>query len=121
MIFYLATDERGFRQLRKTQDEARKINKDFTKIDIPTDATGLMAAIQELLTIADAAILNQGSPAAEPMPTLAPAPAPAPPKQQSYSERSVQIDELFMHLPLPHQLSLAAVALETARSHLKPQ
>ncbi len=119
MIFYLATDERGFRQLRKTQDEARKINKDFTKIDIPTDATGLMAAIQELLTIADAAILNQGSPAAEPVP--APAPAPAPPKQQSYSERSVQIDELFMHLPLPHQLSLAAVALETARSHLKPQ
>jgi len=119
MIFYLATDERGFRQLRKTQDEARKINKDYTKIDIPTDATGLMAAIQELLTIADAAILNQGSPAAKPIP--APAPAPAPPKQQSYSERSVQIDELFMHLPLPHQLSLAAVALETARSHLKPQ
>ena len=119
MIFYLATDERGFRQLRKTQDEARKINKDFTKIDIFTDATGLMAAIQELLTIADAAILNQGSPAAEPMP--APAPATAPPKQQSYSERSVQIDELFMHLSLPHQLSLAAVALETARSHLKPQ
>lgn len=119
MIFYLATDERGFRQLRKTQDEARKINRDYTKIDIPTDATGLMAAIQELLTIADAAILNQSSSAAEPMP--APAPAPAPPKQQSYSERSVQIDELFMHLPLPHQLSLAAVALETARSHLKPQ
>lgn len=113
MIFYLATDEQGFRKLRKTQDEARKINKDFAKIDIPTDATGLMSAIQELLTLADAAVLNQNVQRAQP--------TPAPVKQQSYSERSVQIDEVFNNLPLAHQLSLAASALETARSHIKPR
>lgn len=61
MIFYIATDPKGFRILKGTQAEAKAISKDFSQIDIPTDKAGLMAAIQELLTLADAATLNQNT------------------------------------------------------------
>jgi hypothetical protein len=53
MIFYLALDDVGFRQLRPTQAEAKAISKNFQQIDIPTDKAGLQAAVQELLTEAD--------------------------------------------------------------------
>jgi hypothetical protein len=53
MIFYLALDDVGFRQLRPTQAEAKAISKNFQQIDIPTDKAGLQQAVQELLTEAD--------------------------------------------------------------------
>ena len=55
MIFYLASDTEGYRQLRATQVLAKQINKQFDQIDIPVDKQGLCAAIQELLTDADVA------------------------------------------------------------------
>lgn len=41
------------------------------------------------------------------------------PPAQSYAERSAYIDEIFQNLPLAHQLTLATLALENARTRLK--
>lgn len=48
MIFYTALDERGHKQLRATQADAKAVNRAFEKIDIPTEKAGLMAFVQQL-------------------------------------------------------------------------
>lgn len=93
MIFYIATDRQGFRILKGTQAEARAISKDFAQIDIPTDKAGLMAALQELLTLTDAALLNQNvasdeapTTIVEAAPVKTPEPVILPPTVQTVSE-----------------------------------
>jgi hypothetical protein len=41
MIFYIATDENGMRQLCTKQADAKAIDRDFAQLDIPTDKAGL--------------------------------------------------------------------------------
>lgn len=58
MIFYLATQPDGRRLLKTVKTEAAAIDKEFETLDIPTDKPGLMATLQELLTLADDARLS---------------------------------------------------------------
>jgi hypothetical protein len=74
MIFYLALDENGFRQIRHTQEKIREVNKDFKRIDIATHSAGLEDAVQELLREADELRLAQSLP----QPAIAPVAAPEP-------------------------------------------
>jgi hypothetical protein len=108
MIFYTALDERGHRQLRGTQADAKAVNRVFEQIDIPTDKPGLMAFVQGLYEQIDNAY-----PAATPIePALVEPPKPCPVQQ------SINFDEQFDELPLAHQLHFAAIAMENAREAL---
>lgn len=50
MIFYLAIDSEGRTIIQSTQEAIKDINdKEYQKIDIPTDKTGLMAWVQQML------------------------------------------------------------------------
>lgn len=53
MIFYVALDAEGKRQLRGTQADARDVNKAFKQIDIPIDKAGLLKVLQDLMSAAD--------------------------------------------------------------------
>lgn len=123
MIFYIATDENGQRQLRGTQADAKAVNKNFEQVDIPTDKTGLMAYIQDLFTKIDGSAPVE-APEVEPSDGEAELPAePAvrtPPVQPSYTEWSVKIEDAWDKLPLAHQLHFAAIAMENARSLVSP-
>lgn len=55
MIFYIALDDAGRRQLCPTQADAKAVNRGFEQIDIPTDKAGLMAFVQELYAEIDLA------------------------------------------------------------------
>lgn len=61
MIFYIATDENGHRQLRGTQADARAVNKNFEQVDIPTDKGGLRDYIQNLFNQIDNTPAVRGS------------------------------------------------------------
>lgn len=60
MIFYLARDEQGYRHLLTREVDAKKMDKEYTQLDIATDKPTLQAALQELLTEADEAQMNSG-------------------------------------------------------------
>ncbi len=49
MLFYRAINTDGCLKLAPTQAEAKKINKDYDSIDVPTDKPGLMEVLQDLL------------------------------------------------------------------------
>lgn len=50
MIFYLAIDSEGRTIIQSTQEAIKDINdKEYQKIDIPTDKTGLMTWVQQML------------------------------------------------------------------------
>ena len=118
MIFYEAVDQEGYVHLVGTQADARAINKDFTQVDIPTDKTGLMNYVQQLLRQIDDACVRFTEREENP-----PVESVDPPKiterEVSYTERSIEIDEIFQNLPLAHQLSLAALAMENARAKVR--
>ena len=98
----------GGRYLR-TQDEAKARAKELgvqfmpaSDIDdVPTDAKGLIAYLNELV---------EGLSVYRPSPVLA-ASAPEP-------LHSVAVDEAFEGLPITHQLTLTALALENARAEI---
>lgn len=110
MIFYLCNGN----QLVGTQADAKPLDPDFVQIDVPTDKAGLMAYINTLLTDRE---VSAPEPPTEP--AELPDREPEPP-QPSYTELSVKIDEVFEELSLPHQLHLAALAMENARKCLAP-
>jgi len=99
----------GGRYLR-TQDEAkaraRELGIAFSSVtdidDVPTDAKGLIAYLNELV---------EGLSVYSPTPPVLAASAPEP-------LHSVMIDEAFEGLPITHQLTLTALALENARSRI---
>lgn len=49
MIFYLAIETSGRKVLFGTQVDAKKLDKNFTQVDIPVDKKGLMEFLQESL------------------------------------------------------------------------
>jgi len=105
-----------------TQAEAKLAAKaDGTRwglVDVPTDKPGLLAwlngnplpghAYEPHAAVAG----TPDTPAAEP----STAPADRSPVDASYAAQSVAIDDAFAALPLSHRLTLAALALEDARS-----
>jgi hypothetical protein len=120
MIFYIALDEHGHRQLCGTQADAKAINKNFEQIDIPTDKTGLMGFVQTLFhnndTLCDqlAELDNLRHDLTSSMGRENDLLNDKP----SYVDQSVNWDALFPTLPLAHQLHFAAMAMENARERL---
>ena len=114
MIFYFMQDAQGYRHVASTQAEAKEINKDFNQVDVPIDKAGLHAFLTELL-------MEQNDLIDKLRHQINDKPIPKPePKKQSYTEFSVQIDEVFGNLPLAHQLSLALIALDNAIYQIRP-
>lgn len=96
----------------RTQDEAKARAKEqgivfspATDIDdVPTDAKGLIAYLNELVEG-----LSVYTPSPAPPVLAAAAPEPL---------HSVMVDEAFEGLPITHQLTLTALALENARAEI---
>jgi hypothetical protein len=118
MIFYVATNPDGTRQLCTTQAEARAIDKEFQALDIHTDKPGLRDAIQELLSIIDGQALSVEPEAQE----SNPAPVSAQPEAQKDPVLSTreQFMDAWDSFPLALKLHYAAMATEDARSAIKP-
>lgn len=117
MIFYLATDDAGLRQLRGTQADAGKINKHFEQLDIPVDKAGLMMFVQDLFTQID--LLAQLDEPASSMllgciDIYEPTPTPAPMTKIDLLTRQ-QIEERWTEFPLAWRLDMHHVDLEEAR------
>lgn len=121
MIFYIATDEDGFRHIKPTQALAVGINKDFVQIDIPTDKAGLMEAVQELLTKIDVleksgALSDAPEPeveaSVEPVEETAPVPAEAPVASESETV-AVSSGRVFSAKDLDLQIELLGELGET--------
>ena len=116
MNFYQVTHpETGVAQLARTQDEARQINRHFEKVDVPTDARGLCAYINELLAGGQT---REAAPAPAPAPASVPAPVPAAPPAVPYAVQSASFEDAFENMPLAMQLHFAALAMEAARSKI---
>lgn len=106
-----------------TQAEAKAITKSYTQVDVPTDKEGLIAYLNAQTEYAEApepdlvsdtaALWEDGR---DPM--GAKVLQASIDSKPSYTEQSVDIDDRFEKLPLAHQLSLAALALERARYQL---
>ncbi len=87
-----------------TQADARKLDKDFTEVEVPTDKPGLMAFLNDLRVVDPAATEEQ--------------PETPVGNGLSYAEQSVGGDEWFASVPVEHQLTLTQLALENARNEI---
>lgn len=126
MIFYVALDENGNKQLRGTQADARAVNRNFEQIDIPTDKAGLMAFVQDLYTKLDNLHVQIEAVDDRPITTTdvvdhEPAqPEPAPPERASEPapkpRTTDDVEELWPNLPLPFRFHLCAMTMEDARN-----
>ena len=97
-----------------TQDDANKLfgRGRWELVEVPTDKPGLIAWLNALSADAPQA-------APETAPQSPPAPPQASIEPPAYVV-SLATDEAFLALPLPHQLHLAALAVENARSRIRP-
>lgn len=122
MIFYVAMGTDGRHHLCGTQAEAKDINREFEKIDVPTTSKDEMLVwVQNLLTRIDDLSAAQSGEAGGPEKRLegsTPSPPQPEPKQLSYTEMSVAIDQAWDQLSLARQLHFAALAMESARETL---
>lgn len=123
MKFYLGTDENGKRTLYPWEKDIPKGVK-APEIDIPTDKTGLMKAIQELLTEADEANTQamQGLGTAvsvlhEHLEEKA-AQTEEEFKAKDYAAWSCRIEDSWDKLSLAQKLHFASLAMEDAREQL---
>lgn len=93
-----------------TQADAKAAAKttggQFQLVDVPTDKDGLMAYLNRLMENGAA----PGPTVQERMNALS-----AEAKGESYTDRSVAIDDVFEALPLARKLHFAALAMEEAR------
>lgn len=81
-----------------TQAEAKKLDKDFEAVEVPTDKEGLIGHLNGLLAISDAI-----------------------PQDQRVTVSHHEFGEdWFEAQPLAYQLTLAALACENARGAIKP-
>jgi hypothetical protein len=122
MIFYIATDSNGMRQLCTTQADAKAIDKNFQQLDVPTDKAGLRDAIQELLTEIDGMAVSSHQEPVESNPapvSVQPTPQELSPAKQALETRE-QFDTAWGSFPLALKLHYAASACEDARIAIKP-
>jgi hypothetical protein len=114
MIFYLAADSNGFRQLLTRQDEAKKLDPNFQTLDIAPNKDAMQIALQELLTEADKLqqIVDQ-----VPKGTV----TVQVPKPEPERDKPLDLDDAFDAAPVTHQLDLAARAMQNARTEIIDQ
>lgn len=135
MIFYIATEPNGKKHIFTVEAEAKKLDKSYTQIDQPNDKASLKALIQESfdhihdleqqLESAGASavgtevpaeqVAGVGEPADAQADGIPPTRLPVPNRPASYVNWTIETETNFARLPLAHQLSLAAGALERAR------
>lgn len=121
MIFYVAVNEVGRKIACKTQEEARLVNKIFTKIDVPTDKEGLHTMLQEFFDQLDA--LKQTEPSPEP--TLEPNPGNISEQKCDEPMKDTvafcsELSERWPHLPWGLKSDLCCLFIEDLRGKLKP-
>lgn len=122
MKYYLCRVE-GRIVLETTQAQAKELDASFKPLEIPTDKDGLKKFAEVLFNrnpsaVAAATDAEEALPAPE---TPKVEVEPAPPKPAPYAEVSIKIEEAFENLPLAQQLHFAAIAMENARSAIKPR
>lgn len=129
MKFYRAQTEGGPR-LESTQAEAKALDPNFERIDIPTDHDGLKAYVQALWDenhqLRQGGVVSVAPPVGE-LPereemaaTSPPPPVDHPAREAPYTTQSISFEDAFDGMPLALQLHYAALALENARSAIKP-
>lgn len=122
MIFY----EVAGQHLVATQAEAKATGLPWDQIDIPTDKPGLMAYLNRLmlpLSIEHPALPEnlEGEPSLNGGQALIAEPhCPFIPETVNYADFTTKIDEVFLNLPVDHQLMLAGYAIENARTRIEP-
>lgn len=128
MKFYRANTEGGPR-LESTQAEAKALDPNFERIDIPTDHDGLKAYVQALWDenhqLRQGGVVSVAPPVGElPEEHEEQAPAPLPtasaPREAPYTTQAISFEDGFAAMPLALQLHYAALALENARTAIKP-
>jgi len=91
-----------------TQDEARKINKTFEQVEVPTDKAGLIEYLNGLRQqgVEDefAVVVERNDPPVAPTGSL-----------PNYADWSSNLEDQWEKLPLAHKLHFAALAVEDAR------
>lgn len=100
-----------------TQQEARALCREaelpfvaeIYAVDVPTDKAGLIDWLNAQRPTAPQFISQVSAEGEQPVERYLPT---------SYAQRSVELDADFEALPLAHQLHLAALALENARTHV---
>lgn len=114
MLFYVAVNQKGFRQVCKTQAEAKAIDKDFIQLDIPTDKDGLRDAVQELLTLVDAVVAQQSQEAEITPQRPQIEPQALPPAQTPLQFREM-VENQWQNQPLAWRIDLMMQTAEECR------
>lgn len=90
-----------------TQADAKKLDKDFEQVEVPTDKEGLLDYLNGLSR-------DVSGPADE-YTTIVERQDPPVPTGPSHSDQSVAIDDAWDALPLARKLHFGSLALEEAR------
>ena len=104
-----------------TQAEAKKLDRDYEPVEVPTDKEGLIAYlnVSKFVTqpepFAKTEVIRTDSLLDD---IIGSDPAPLPPGKLSYIEQSIKLDEAWEELPLARKLHFAALAMEDARQAL---
>ena len=115
MIFYVATNKDGQRIVCKTQAEAKAVDRDFVQMDIPTDKDGLKDAVQELLSLVDAAHASNPTPESENTPHSPQIEPQAPSPAQTASQFREMVENEWHNQPLAWRIDLAHQTIEECR------
>lgn len=86
-----------------TQADARKLDKEFSEVEVPTDKPGLMAFLNAMVAVSGdefETVVERHDPPI------------------SCTDQSVGGDDWFSGIPVEHQLTLTQLALENARSEI---
>lgn len=96
-----------------TQAEAKSFSKEYEQVEVPTDKPGLIAYLNQMHNAQQdredefTAIVERQDPEVPGEDTVV-----------SHAQRTVDLDSAFLAAPLGQQLTLAAIAVENARSRI---
>lgn len=94
-----------------TQAEAKKIDREFEEVNVPTDKDGLIAYLNTVATSTHPALVREDE-----FETVVERQDPP-----VHTTPVADLDELFEAAPLARQLHFAALAVEAARVSIKPK
>lgn len=100
-----------------TQAEAKKLDRDFTQVEVPTDKEGLINYLNANFAHADVDFdeVYADKPVKDVNEDLHPERAPRA-AEPAYTAQTLDLDEQWESLPLARKLHFAALAVEDART-----
>jgi len=106
-----------------TQAEAKKADKNFVQVDVPTDKEGLIGYLNANYAHANVdfddlnadRVVKDINEDIEPALRVAIPAQPGNVRTRFYADHTLSLDEAFANAPLAHRLTLACLALEDAR------